>query len=100
VALRLPEIGIRTALGATPSVIFRLLRKRGMRPVLFGLALGTGLALPGTRLLAGQLYGVGTLDPVTFGLASLILASIGLLACRMLSVKAATADPVRLLRSE
>jgi putative ABC transport system permease protein len=97
---RMPEIGIRIALGATPGGVSWLLLVRGMKPVLFGLVLGIGLALPGTHLLAGQVYGVSTLDPVSFSLATFILVVVGALACLIPGRRAAQADPVRLLRTE
>jgi len=100
VSFRLREMGIRIALGSTPGEVSRLVLVRGMRPVLIGLALGLVAAVPMTRLLANQVYGVGPLDPVSFLLPCLGLLAAGLVACRAPSRKAAHADPVSLLRSE
>jgi len=100
VSFRLREMGIRIALGSTPEDVSRLVLVRGMRPVLIGLALGLAAAVPMTRLLANQVYGVGALDPVSFLLPCLGLLVAGLVACRAPSRKAAHADPVSLLRSE
>jgi len=100
VAFRLPEMGIRIALGSSPEEVSRLVLVRGMRPVLVGLGLGLAIALLETRLLASQMYGISALDPVSFLLPVLVLLTAGFLACRVPSGIAAQADPVRLLRSE
>jgi len=100
VAQRMPEMGIRMALGASPGGIVRLVLGRGMKPVGVGLLLGLALAVPGTRLLTSQVYGVSRLDPLTFVLAVLLLAAAGYLACRIPGSRAASADPVELLKTE
>ncbi len=63
VALRTREIGIRTTLGAPTQVIIRLVLHQGIRPVLWGLALGFTGAFALTRLLKGFLFGVAPDDP-------------------------------------
>lgn len=100
VAHRLREMGIRVAMGASPSEISNLVVLRGMAPVVSGLLLGLAISVPGTRLLGSQVYGVSLTDPLTFVLPSLGLALTGLLVCLFPARKARGADPVNLLRSE
>ncbi len=100
VAQRMREIGLRIALGARPGGIWRFVLRRGMRPVVFGLALGLAVSLAASRLLESQVYGVSTLNPLAFLLPTLSLAAAGLLACIVPGARASAADPVGLLRSE
>src|SRR5262249_12998236 len=81
VAQQTPEIGVRMALGARPGDILGLVIKKGMRWVLFGVALG-GLAAAGlTPLMASLLFGVSATDPRTFALIVLMLMVVALAAC-------------------
>ena len=59
-----PGISVRVALGASGRDIMRLLLRDSLRPALFGLAGGVFVALLGSRMLAGTLYGVGSADPI------------------------------------
>ena len=58
---------LRLALGAKQGQVLGLIVSQGMRPVLLGLLIGTGLAIGVTRLMSSMLFGVGTTDPVTCG---------------------------------
>ena len=66
VAERTQEMGIRLALGADRPTILKLVLGQGMLLTAIGLALGLAGAAVLTRTLAGLVYGVGTLDPLTF----------------------------------
>jgi putative ABC transport system permease protein len=77
VTQRTRELGIRLALGAQRSDIFRLIVGSGMRIVGIGLMIGLLAAVIFTRLLATLLYGVGPTDPVTFGFVIILLAAVG-----------------------
>lgn len=99
VATRTREIGIRLALGALPANVRALILGQGMRlaakGVLLGL-LGFGLL---QRLVAHQLFGVTTADPVTLGgMLLLILLTTGV-ACWLPARRAAQVDPMVTLRS-
>ena len=100
VAQRMKEIGLRIVLGARAGSIWGLTLSRGMRPVVIGLLLGLVISLVGTRFLESQIYGVSTLDLLAFLLPTAGLAAAGLLACLVPGARAASTDPVKLLRSE
>jgi ABC-type antimicrobial peptide transport system permease subunit len=97
-AQRTQEIGIRIAIGASPSDVMRLVTSQGLRAAAAGLAAGIAGYLAISRLLAGQLFGVSATDPLT-----LIAAAVGLmLVCMAASVvpafRAVRTDPLRALR--
>jgi predicted lysophospholipase L1 biosynthesis ABC-type transport system permease subunit len=96
---RTHEIGIRTAIGARPAHILRLIVGDGLRLSLLGAALGIAAALPATRLLASLLYGVGRCDPLTF-LAMPACLVAAALAAWLPARRALRLDPVAALRHE
>jgi putative ABC transport system permease protein len=97
---RTHEIGIRTAIGARPGHILRLIVGDGLKLALLGAALGAAAALPLVRLLASQLYGVGRYDPVTFGVMPALLVAAAGLAAYLPARRATQVDPVTALRHE
>ena len=98
VARRTREIGIRSALGAQRSAIFRLVVGESMRRVAIGLGAGLLGALGLARVLASQLYGVGVVDPLTFTATPLILGAVALVASWIPARRAARVDPLVALR--
>jgi putative ABC transport system permease protein len=100
VTQRTPEIGIRLALGAARSSVFRLIVGQGLRVVLVGVALGAIGALGLTRLIRNLLFGVTPTDTVTFILVSVILVVIALIACTAPARRAMKVDPLIALRNE
>jgi putative ABC transport system permease protein len=98
VAQRIPEIGIRIAIGATSSDVLALILRHGTRLV----ALGVVLGLTGAVLLRGamttMLYGVQTLDPLAYLTACLCLLAATIAACTIPARRAARLDPVVALR--
>ena len=99
VALRRTEIGIRAALGATPRKIFGEVTREGVMLAAAGAAVGLVTALGVTRLLRTMLYGVPPGDPVTFLLAALVLIVVAALASALPGMRAASMDPVKILRN-
>jgi predicted permease len=99
VSLRRHEIGVRLALGATPGAIVALLTWQGVRPVLAGLALGSGLAFAATRWLSSQLYGVSATDPLTFAGVAALLFFVGALASLIPARRATRVDPTEALQA-
>jgi putative ABC transport system permease protein len=100
ISQRIPEIGLRMALGASRGDVLRMVIAQGMTPALFGLALGLAAALALTRLLASLLFGVTPTDPVTFAAVPVVFVAIALLACALPALKAVRVDPLAALRWE
>ncbi len=100
---RVQEIGIRMALGADKGDVLRLFIGRELRLVLVGMAAGAPGALILTRTLPSLshlLYGIGSSDPLTFAIVSIVLMGVAALACYFPARRAAKVDPMVALRSE
>jgi predicted permease len=100
VAQRTREIGVRMALGAQIADVRRLFLRHGLWLTAAGIAIGIAMAAALTRVLAAFLFGVGPLDPVTYGAVSAVLALVALLAVWVPARRASRVDPVRALRAE
>jgi len=94
------EFGLRAALGANPSGILRLVLRDGLSLALVGLAIGGAGAVLLGRYLGSLLYAVEPRDPVTLGLAGVVVVSTSLLACVVPARRAARVDPMTALRSD
>ena len=100
VTQRTRELGIRTALGATPSAIIRLVVGGGMRVVLVGLAIGLAGSLALTRLIGSMLFETSAFDVGTFMAAGAGLSSVALLASLVPARRAAGIDPIVSLHAD
>jgi putative ABC transport system permease protein len=100
VSERSGELGIRLALGATAGDVRRLVLREGARLTLLGLLIGGIAAVVASRALTRFVFQVGTLDPVTFTVAPLLLGSAALLATFLPAHRATRVDPLRVLRSD
>jgi predicted permease len=98
VARRTSEIGIRTALGATRGQVVWLVLKDAMAQAGVGLLVGIPCALAAGRLLADQVYGVKTSDPVTLCIAAVLLSACAAIASAIPAIRASGVDPVTALR--
>src|SRR5580698_9365070 len=78
---RIHEIAVRIALGARHQNIFAMVLLQGLKLVVIGLAIGVALSVGISRFLAGLLVDTGTLDPLAYASASLILLAVAALAC-------------------
>jgi len=95
---RTREIGIRIALGASSTNILRLVIQRGLMMVGIGLIIGILITLVCSRSIESLLYEVRGDDPVTLGVAVLVLSIAGLIACLLPARRAAKVDPIAALR--
>jgi len=100
VAARASELAVRLALGAPAAAIRRLVLRRGMRPVLIGLAAGIVVALVCGRFLSSLLYAVVPGDPATLATVAAIMLAAALLACWVPARRAARMHLVETLRCE
>jgi predicted permease len=100
VAQRTREIGIRVALGAAPGEVKRMFILQGV--VLAGIGTFGGLVAAGllSRFLSSQLFGISSLDPVTYAAVSAILAATATSASYIPARRATAVDPVTALRAQ
>lgn len=100
VSQRTNEIGIRIALGAGKSSIFRLVVGQAMSLVGISLLVGLVGAFAATRLLNSLLFGVGAADPATFVGIVLLVSAVAFLASWLPARRATRVDPIIALRAE
>jgi putative ABC transport system permease protein len=100
VARRRKEIGIRLALGARQGDVVRMVIRQGLALAAPGIALGLAGAFAGTRVLSGLLFGIAPADPGTLTGVSALLTAVTLLACYIPARRAASVDPIVVLREE
>jgi predicted permease len=99
VSQRTQEIGVRIALGATPSGIWQFVVRRGMVPVGAGLIAGVGLSFATSRLLQSQLFGVTTRDPVTLVGVAGVVTLVAIVAMYFPARRAMRVSPIVALGS-
>jgi predicted permease len=99
VTQRTPEIGIRLALGAGRTNVFRLILGQGLKVVIAGVGLGALGAVAMTRVMRNLLFGVTPTDTVTFIVVSLFLLLIAVIACSAPARRAMKVDPLIALRN-
>jgi predicted permease len=100
VSWRTREIGIRLALGAQRWQIISGVVRQSLLLALGGSALGLTAAALVAQLLRSFLYGVRTVDPLTFGAVAVLMTLLALVAAWVPARRAASVDPMKTLRSE
>jgi macrolide transport system ATP-binding/permease protein len=100
VTLRHREIGVRMAVGARSSDVFRLILRQGLGVTLIGIAAGLMLSAAIARLMAKLLYGVSPTDPVTYAAVASLWLLVAAAACYLPARRAANVDPMEVLRNE
>jgi putative ABC transport system permease protein len=100
VSQRIPEIGIRMALGETGGQVLGRVVSRTMTLAVVGVAVGAGGSFVVARLMGSLLYGVGPTDALTFVSMAVVLLAVAALAGFLPARRASRTDPMVALRSE
>jgi len=100
VAERVREIGVRTALGATPLAVVGQVMRQAVTLTLLGIVIGIGGGFAASRVIAKMLFGVTRMDPLTYIGVILVMVAIALLASWAPARRAVGVDPLTALRSE
>jgi len=100
VTQRVPEIGVRLALGASPRQVFSQVIGQGMRLATIGVVLGLIAAAAATTLVRGLLFNTSATDPAVYGSLAALLLAMAALACYVPARRAMRVDPMTALRSE
>jgi predicted permease len=100
VSTRTKEIAIRMAVGATTGAVFRMVIREGFALTGAGVVLGLVGGVWVGQVVRNLLFGVGTLDPMTFLAASALLLSVALIACYAPARRAMRVEPIVALRQD
>lgn len=100
VVRRTSELGVRMALGAPHAALLWLVLKDSLALLLFGMVLGVPVSLVASRALRAGLFGVDPADPLTLGMAVLIICACLLAGAYLPARRAARIDPMTALRCE
>jgi predicted permease len=97
---RMPEFGVRLALGATARDVMGLVLGRSLRMILIGAGTGLMIAFAVAQLLEQLVAGVQSTEPLTFAVMISVLVTAALLASALPARRAGRIEPVRALRQE
>ncbi len=100
VSQRIPELGIRVALGASRAEVLRLVLAQGLTLAAVGAAIGLAAGLAASRMLVGLVQGVRPNDPLTLLAVTSMLLGVAALASYAPARRAARVDPIIALRAE
>jgi predicted permease len=100
VSQRTRELGIRLALGAQPRMVYQLVMKEAGWLAAAGVAIGLACSIAAATLMRGLLFGVRSWDVSTLAAVAVVLGASALLASYVPARRAASLDPVEVLRSE
>jgi ABC-type lipoprotein release transport system permease subunit len=97
---RVPEIGVRIALGATANDVVRLVLRQSLVMIVVGVVIGSIAALAGGRVMLRMVEGMTPTEPLTFALTILVLVAAALFASYVPARRASRIDPIAALRQE
>jgi ABC-type antimicrobial peptide transport system permease subunit len=97
---RVPEIGVRMALGATARDVVNLVLRQSLAMILIGVAVGIFGALAAARLLERSVEGVRNIEPLTFAMMIALLIAAALAASFIPARRASQVDPIKALRQD
>jgi putative ABC transport system permease protein len=100
VTQRVPEIGVRLALGASPRQVFTQVIGQGLKLAAIGIVLGLAAAAGATTLVKGLLFNTSATDPLIYASLALLLLTMAAVACYVPARRAMRVDPMSALRSE
>ena len=100
ISRRLPELGVRMALGAQQRTLVAMVIRQGMALAAAGLAVGLPSAWLLSRVLASLLFEVSPRDPLTFAMVAAVLSVVALVACAIPARRVSRVDPIAVLRME
>lgn len=100
VSQRIPELGVRVALGAEPLAILKLVLFQAGGLAAMGLAIGIVVSLLGRRIISQFLFGIQAADPITLGLVCVIVLLVAMSASLGPALRAARVDPSITLHAE
>jgi len=98
-AQRMPELGVRMALGARPGTVMALVLRRAAVIGGVGLAIGLALSLLSSRVLATMVFGLRAVDWMTYGVVGSAVLIVTLLAAFVPAWRASRIDPLTVLRN-
>jgi predicted permease len=90
---RVPEIGLRMALGADRRSVLRLILREAILLVSLGAIVGVPLAYIAGRSLRPMLYEIPSVDPISYGVGAIVLIAVGVLAAFLPARRASRIDP-------
>jgi len=100
VTQRVPEIGIRIALGAQRGQVLGMVLRDGMRPVVIGLLIGAAAGVGVGYVIRSLLYGTRPMDPMVFAAMILMLLVVAATASAAPAWRASSVNPIEALRAE
>jgi predicted permease len=100
VVQRSREIGLRIALGAQRTSVYRLVLRDGLFPVVAGAVAGVAVAFGLARAMSSLLFQMSPYDPEVTAGAVCVLLAVGTIACLLPARRAAAVEPMQALRSE
>jgi predicted permease len=100
VARRIPEIGVRLALGAKPRDIMKMVLRQALKLTGIGLAIGVPIAFAVNRAMSSLIFGIVSINPVLLASVTLLLLVVALTAAYIPARRAMRIDPMVALRHE